>query len=435
MSHFKRVLIAGTGPASVQLAVSLKAGLNGEIGIVGRKSARSQPFFESLRQSGGLLRASVQNEKHHRMSGECRADHLYEGYETVAGSWDTLILAVTTDAYLDVLKQLSDAVVRQLDCVVLVSPTFGSSRLVSGYLESVQAEAEVVSCSTYIGDTRWMDETPSGHVLTAGVKKRIYIGSTRSPSGNVGLLAGVFERLGIGVAVKKMPIEAEARNISLYVHPPLFMNDFSLRAVFDPQPEGRKYVYKLYPEGPITQQLIRDMLAQWKEITNLLTALNIDGINLLQFMTDDNYPVRPESLSRQDIDGFAGLEPIHQEYLLYIRYASLLIDPFSEPGEDGKYYDFSAVPFRTLFVNSEGQLDIPRMPKEDYYRLKMIQGIARHLQAACPTIDRFLQTYEAKLADAASSRQGESVSRAFQAQSFEEDLAIICSGIRKEAVK
>lgn len=428
MRNFKRVLIAGTGPSSVQLAISLKKILNCDIGISGRRSARAQHFFTSLRQSGRLLRASVQNDNHHRMAGECSADYVFEGYENVEGSWDTLILSVTTDAYLEVMKQLPDSVVKQLACVVLISPTLGSNTLVSGYMKSIHANGEVVSCSTYYGDTRWIHDAPSGHVITAAVKKRIYLGSTCYQSVNIDILSHAFDRLGIVAAEMETPIEAETRNISLYVHPPLFMNDFSLRAVFD-EPDRIKYVYKMYPEGPITQHLIRDMLAQWKEILNILKALNIKGINLLQFMTDDNYPVRSESLSRHDIDNFDRVETIHQEYLLYIRYASLLIDPFSEPDEAGKYFDFSAVPFRKLFINRDGRLDIPRMPKEDYYRLKIIQGIARHLKVGCPTIDRFLRAYQAKIAEVAESLKGRPLSQAFAVQQFHEDVNIICSSI------
>lgn len=228
----------------------------------------------------------------------------------------------------------------------------------------------------------------------------------------------------------KSPIEAETRNISLYVHPPLFMNDFTLRAIFGDL-ESKKYVYKLYPEGPITQYLIRDMLAQWKEIMNILGKLNIENLNLLKFMTDDNYPVRLESLSRHDIENFNHLEAIHQEYLLYIRYTALLIDPFSEPDKDGKYYDFSAVPIRKMFVNREGYLDIPRMPKEDYYRIKIIQGIAKYLNLNCPTIDKFIKTYENKIEKVAQSHEDELLSNAFVVQSFDEDLNMICSEVGK----
>ncbi|MGA3603293.1 opine metallophore biosynthesis dehydrogenase, partial [Lysinibacillus agricola] len=98
------------------------------------------------------------------------------------------------------------------------------------------------------------------------------------------------------------------------------------------------------------------------------------SLNLLKFMVGDNYPLQPASIARQDLESFEQLESIHQEYLLYIRYASLLIDPFSTPDQEGRYHDFSAVPIRKIFLNHEGTWDIPRRPKEDYYLLKIMQG-------------------------------------------------------------
>ncbi|MBZ5752920.1 MULTISPECIES: opine metallophore biosynthesis dehydrogenase [Metabacillus] len=430
MSDFKRVLILGTGPTSIQLAVSIKKHLNCYVGIAGRESVRSETFFEALKQSDHLIRVSVQNEKHRSMEGEYFVDQVFNGYETIKGEWDTIIFSVTTDAYIEVIKQISDKLLKQVKCIVLISPTFGSNSLISNFMNKLNLNAEIISFSTYYGDTRWMHDSPSNHVLTTAVKKKIYIGSTHFPSKNIDKLCKVYEQLGITLEIMKSPIEAETRNISLYVHPPLFMNDFSLSAIFW-DIETKKYVYKIYPEGPITQYLIRDLLSQWKEIMNILKKINIKSINLLQFMTDDNYPVRLESLSRQDIENFNHLETIHQEYLLYIRYTSLLIDPFSEPDKDGRYFDFSAVPIRKMFVNKEGYLDIPRMPKEDYYRIKIIQGIAKYLELNCPTIDKFIKTYESKIEKVAQSRRGEFLSRAFVVQCFEEDLNMICGEIGK----
>ncbi|MDQ0059312.1 opine metallophore biosynthesis dehydrogenase [Paenibacillus harenae] len=433
MSGFKRVLVLGTGPASIQLAVTLKNQLHCRVGIVGRESSRSEPFFAALKQNDRRVRASIQNEKHRKLEGECIIDEVLMGYGEVKAEWDTLIMAVTTDAYIEVLKQIEDKVLKQVGCIVLVSPTFGSNSLISHYMNDYNPNAEVISFSTYYGDTRWKHDGPSNQVITTGVKKKTFIGSTHAPSGNVDILCQVYERLGIALEVMASPIEAETRNISLYVHPPLFMNDFSLSAIFD-EADSKKYVYKMYPEGPITPYLIRDMLAQWKEITAILGKVNIQSMNLLQFMTDDNYPVRLESLSRHDIENFNHLETIHQEYLLYIRYTSLLIDPFSEPDQDGKYFDFSAVPFRKMFVNREGHLDIPRMPKEDYYRIKIIQGIARYLEVGCPTIDKFIHTYEGKIEKVAGAHKGEPLSGAFAVQHFDEDLKRICSEIGKKIV-
>ncbi|MBM7702364.1 opine metallophore biosynthesis dehydrogenase [Metabacillus iocasae] len=426
MNHFQRVLLAGTGPASVQLAVHLKQRMNSEVGIVGRSSVRSASFFEAVMQHGHVLRAHVQNEKHEAMKGECFLDQLFQGYETVQGQWETLMLSVTTDAYIDVLTQLNRDVLKTVKCIVLISPTFGSNHLVTNYMRSLGSEAEVISFSTYYGDTRWLEGKPSHEVITTGMKKKTFIGSTHGVSSNVQALCGLYETLGIHLEVMQSPMEAETRNISLYVHPPLFMNEFSLNVIFK-NVEMKKYVYKLYPEGPITQGLIRNMLAQWKEMMAVLEKLGIAEVNLLKFMVDDNYPIREESLARDEIERFVELETIHQEYVLYVRYASLLIDPFSEPDETGRYFDFSAVPIRTIFTNQAGQIDIPRMPKEDYYRIKMIQGIAKHVKVDCPTIDLFIHTYEQKLKEASRTLQGEKRSDAFIVQDFADDIQRICA--------
>ncbi|WP_243385596.1 opine metallophore biosynthesis dehydrogenase [Bacillus kexueae] len=430
MSGFQRVLLLGTGPTSIQLAVTLKKQLNCDVGISGRESVRSEKVFKALESSNHLIQASVQNEQHQAMAGQCYVDKVFKGYETIQGDWDTLIFSVTTDAYMDVLKQISDDLLKQVKCVVLVSPTFGSNRLVKNYMRRMNPNVEIISFSTYFGDTRWIENQPRNHVLTTGVKKKIYLGSTHYSSENVDQLRQLYERLGIALEIMKYPIEAETRNISLYVHPPLFMNDFSLRVIFG-ELETKKYVYKIYPEGPITQNLIEEMLAHWKEIITIIEKMNIQSINLLKFMIDDNYPVRQENLSRKDIESFNHLPSIHQQYLLYIRYTSLLIDPFSEPDEQGKYFDFSAVPFRKVFVNKEGYWDIPRMPKEDYYRVKIIQGIANYLKVDCPTIDRFIERYERKIDQFARSHSGELRSHAFTAQNFEEDLQMICDEFEK----
>ncbi|MFC4098708.1 opine metallophore biosynthesis dehydrogenase [Paenibacillus xanthanilyticus] len=425
MNDFQRVLLLGTGPASIQLAVTCKRLWQSRVAIAGRESVRSAAIFEALHHGGSLGIASVQNEKHRAMEGECAFDAVFRGYELVRGVWDTLILAVTADAYLDVLKRLPPSVLREAKLLVLVSPTFGSNRLVHRYMQDIRPDAEVVSFSTYYGDTRWAGGEPSNRVLTAAVKRKVYLGSTAARSDNVRRLQAGFEQLGIATEALHSPLAAESRNISLYVHPPLFMNAFALQAIFEPG-DVPKYVYKLFPEGPITPSLIGDMLAQWSEMMGIVDRLHLPRLNLLKFMIDDNYPVRPESLPRAEIERFERLAPIHQAYLLYVRYASLMIDPFSEPDREGRYYDFSAVPIRPVFVNKEGCLDIPRMPKEDYYRIKIIQGIARHLGADCPTIDRFIYTYEEALRRASDVRQHMPLSEAFVVQTFEEDIKRIC---------
>lgn len=429
MSNFGKVLIAGTGPAAVQLAVLFGKEPGSVVAIAGRDSVRAAPFFCAMLQSGNRVRAEVQNAQHQALAGECVLERVFLGYETVEGEWDTLILAVAANAYIEVLRCMPDETLRQVRRIVLLSPTFGSNHLVCHYMAGIQPEAEVISFSTYLGDTRWAQGEPSERVLTTGMKRKLYVGSS-SPvrSSAVDQLCRLYGSAGIVMQVLPAALEAETRNISLYVHPPLFMNEFSLDVIFG-EGVARKFVYKMFPEGPITQQLICEMLSGWREMTAIMEKLGIPGVNLLQFMIDDNYPVRPESLSRQDIEQFMELEPIHQQYLLYVRYTSLLIDPFSEPDEDGRYFDFSAVPFRQIYRDREGCWDVPRMPKEDDYRVKIIQGIARYVEVECPVIDRFIARYEQALMQAASRLQGQPLSDAFAVQDFAEDVHRICSGL------
>ncbi|TDV44230.1 opine metallophore biosynthesis dehydrogenase [Actinophytocola oryzae] len=430
MNDFERVLIAGTGPTSLQLAVMVKDRPGSVVAIAGRKSVRSDGFFLAFRESDRKVRVDVQNDKNRGAAGECVVDELFQGFETVAGEWRMLVLAVTADAYTHVLRQLDDRVLARVRCVVLVSPTFGSNSLVRNFLTSQGLNAEVISFSSYLGDTRWPEGVPADRVLTAAVKKRLYIGSSRGQSANLDLLCEMHHRLGVAMEVVDDPVEAETRNISLYVHPALFMNDIALNAVFF-ETEPVKYVYKLVPEGPVAPSLVHEMVAQWKELTEICRQMGVPGVNLLRFMVDDSYPVREESISRRDVERFERLPSIHQEYLVYVRYASLLVDPFSEPDADGRYFDFSAIPIRRVFVDGAGRWEVPRMPKEDYYRTKVIQGVARHMGVACPTIDTLIARYEHALEDAGRAHTDRPLSDAFVVRDFREDVAMICDEIGK----
>ncbi|WP_438827298.1 opine metallophore biosynthesis dehydrogenase, partial [Staphylococcus pseudintermedius] len=68
-----------------------------------------------------------------------------------------------------------------------------------------------------------------------------------------------------------------SRNSSLYVHPALFWIIHALKAVF----EGMTvpfYVYKLFPEGPITMQLIAELRQMWQEFMAILHHFTIDTL-------------------------------------------------------------------------------------------------------------------------------------------------------------
>ncbi|AOY74582.1 opine metallophore biosynthesis dehydrogenase [Clostridium formicaceticum] len=429
MKVFQRVLILGTGPTTIQIAVNFKNKFDCIIGIAGRESANAKQFYQELYENKNKVRVHVQNEEHAFLSGECHIDYVFEGYETVQGEWDTIILAVTNDAYISVIRQLDSALMKGIACIVLVSPTIGSNSLVSNFLRKMNCSVEVISLSTYYAATkRTKEKHASVEVLTKGVKKKIYIGSTNKASEACRHLSELLHQLSITVELMKNPYEAESRNVSIYVHPPIFMNNFSLDVIFGNE-KVVKYAYKFYPEGPITQYILRDLLKQWEEITKVLNCFNIERFNLLKFMNDDNYPVKTQSLSREDIENFTTFNTIKQEYLLYIRYTALLIDPFSTPDKEGKYFDFSAVPIQKAYQNQEGYWNVPRMPKEDYYRLKIIQGIAKHLALLTPIIDKFIHNYEWKLQQFLQEHKGCLFSDDFILKCLDDEIVMICNEI------
>ncbi|GAA1409496.1 hypothetical protein AUR04nite_24320 [Glutamicibacter uratoxydans] len=423
MDELGPILIAGTGPTAVQMSLLLGR-LTGTLGLVGRDTRRSQEFFQNLDDAEGSLCATVQNTAHQALAGRQHIDRRFIGYETVNGEWKTLVLTVPADAYLPVLRQLPAAVLERTEHVLLLSPTLGSGTLVQEYLDARAASAEVISFSSYLGDSRWPEGSPGNAVLTTGLKARIYAGSTLDSSPTLQHLCTLFESLGTTIRSLACPLDAEARNMSLYVHPALFMNDVSLNAVFNPS-GPQLFVYKLYPEGPITTTLIRCMVDYWRELTDLIQALGGTGVNLLEFMLSDGYRIRPESIEAELVSSFDSLPAIQQEYLVYVRYASLLIDPYSEPDAAGRYFDFSAIPIRPIFLDDSGRWDIPRMPKEDYYRTKIIQGLAHQLAVACPTIDKLVNRYESALISSAEALLNHPLTSAFEVQDFADDLSII----------
>jgi hypothetical protein len=432
MGIMHRVLILGTGSAAVQISVNLKNNLGCRVGIAGRVSARSTKFFGELEENKNKVCVHVQNKDHISMSGECTIDYAFAGYEIVCGTWDTIIVSVTNNAYISVLKQLDVELMKQVRCVVLVSPTIGSNSLVSNFLKQSGCSAEVVSFSTYYAATKGTTGRGSAvEVLTKAVKKKLYIGSSNNNSNACSQLSDLLHQLGITVEIMRNPYEAESRNISIYVHTPIFMNEFALDIIFG-EDKTIKYAYKFYPEGPITQYVMHDLLEHWKEITRILNAFNVESFNLLKFMNDDNYPVQSQSLSRDDIEYFTSFEAIKQEYLLYIRYASLLIDPFSTPDVNGRYFDFSAVPIQKVYQNQEGYWCVPRVPNEDYYRLKILQGIARNLTLSTQTIDRLIENYERELEQFSQRNKDYLLSDDFIPKNFDEEVALICNEFRSE---
>ncbi|MEB6044370.1 staphylopine biosynthesis dehydrogenase [Staphylococcus pseudoxylosus] len=389
-----KILIIGTGPVAIQLANLCHLTTDKQINMVGRASTslKSKKLFQAY-QRDNYFEVTIQNDAHKQMAGRFQINHLYADIQDVEGIYDTIIMACTADAYHSTLAQLSTTTLEKVKRILLVSPTFGSQMIVEQHMANFNKDIEVISFSTYLGDSRLYDTEQPNHVVTTGVKSKLYVASNLGHSATIVFLKGVFEQFHIFLTDMPTPLHAETRNSSLYVHPPLFMNDFSLKVIFEGT-EVPVYVYKLFPEGPITMTLIHEMRLMWTEMMTILAKFSVPSVNLLEFMVKENYPVRPETLADDDVYSFEKLPAIHQEYLLYVRYTAILIDQFSEPDQHGRYFDFSAVPIKQLYENEQGVVHIPRMPSEDYYRTSIIQHIGKLLGIKTPMIDTFMKRYE-----------------------------------------
>ncbi|WP_341805017.1 opine metallophore biosynthesis dehydrogenase [Paenibacillus turpanensis] len=394
------MLFAGAGPAALQTAVLMaKAGCE-RIGFANRSGSRNDFLRDKLNDAGASITVTVHQQKHAALAGTAKVDCFIDGYAQVADEWDTLFFCTPCEAYLDIVRELNINALLRVKTIVLLSPGLGSAMLVQSQLDPhSRGRIEVISCSTYFAATK--PDNPNGSnpwtAATKAVKRRIYIGSSRRNCPGAESIRQLLQSSGIDCRLVNRPLDAEARSITLYVHAPLFINDFSLDVVFGVT-ETKKYLYKLYPEGPITPQAIETMVDLWKEISELLRKLGAEPINLLQFLNDDNYPVHETSLSRSDVEGFPHFEATRQHYLLYIRYASLQIDPFSIPDSEGRYYDFSAVPFSKAVRAGDGKWVIPRIPYEDYRKLKIVEALAFLLGVNTPAMTRLLELFESRLA-------------------------------------
>ncbi|WP_338777742.1 opine metallophore biosynthesis dehydrogenase [Metabacillus sp. FJAT-52054] len=395
-SKFGRILIAGAGPAAVQTAVVLNSQWGNPIGMANREGSRSMAFTAELMENNYTIQAMAELERLKDFAGSAVLEAFYEGYPYIEGQWETLILCTPSDTYLSILKNMKPAALIWIKTIVLISPNAGSNLLVRGYLKKVNLNAEVISLSSYYAATKLKEKDMLTIALTKAAKKKIYAGSSMQNSPSLLAIQNLLEEIKVTCVLVKDPLEAESRSITTFVHPPFFMNDFSLNEILTVN-ASHKSLYKLFPEGPITKDTIQIMVKLWKELNGLFTRFNIEPVNLLQFLNDDNYPVLPESLSREDIEGFLSSEQTKQEYHLYVRYASLLNDPHSEPDRNGRYFEFSKVPYPKVSKEPDGRWRFPRIPFEDYRNLKRLTGLARYAKTDMPAAKELIQLFEKRV--------------------------------------
>ncbi|MGE8069945.1 opine metallophore biosynthesis dehydrogenase [Serratia ureilytica] len=435
MNNAFPTLILGAGPAAIQLAADIKAAGNARIGLYNRPSEKGRRLKQHLAHTPSLWLTGAGKAQRTQDDAQVTIDRYCDDLALVGGDWRRLILAVPADQYHDVLRQVPWAALPQLRSLILLSPSIGSGLMAQSLLqEAGQSHVEVISLSSYYADTKYQNAEQPYRAYTKAFKQRIYLAGAgaRSDCAELDWLCSLLARHGIDAQRCNSLLAAERFSITNYVHPPLALAETTLQAIFQPQ-APIQYLYKTHPEGPICPEAIADMLALSQDYQQLLNRLGIEAINLLRFLNDDNYPVPPRMVSRRWIDQFPQLAPTEQCYALFTRYTALLVDPYSEPDAQGRYYDFSAVRVARVFQDAQGRWRLPRVPQEDVRKLRVLVLLAQRLDVEMPAAQRLLARFQQALQHFVTRIGAEHCHRSLLDDTCDEQADIIYRQWRRQA--
>ncbi|BEN01291.1 hypothetical protein SMETH2_14220 [Serratia marcescens] len=435
MNNAFPTLILGAGPAAIQLAADIKAAGNARIGLYNRPSEKGRRLKQHLAHTPSLWLTGAGKAQRTQDDAQVTIDRYCDDLALVGGDWRRLILAVPADQYHDVLRQVPWAALPQLRSLILLSPSIGSGLMAQSLLqEAGQSHVEVISLSSYYADTKYQNAEQPYRAYTKAFKQRIYLAGAgaRSDCAELDWLCSLLARHGIDAQRCNSLLAAERFSITNYVHPPLALAETTLQAIFQPQ-APIQYLYKTHPEGPICPEAIADMLALSQDYQQLLNRLGIEAINLLRFLNDDNYPVPPRMVSRRWIDQFPQLAPTEQCYALFTRYTALLVDPYSEPDAQGRYYDFSAVRVARVFQDAQGRWRLPRVPQEDVRKLRVLVLLAQRLDVEMPAAQRLLARFQQALQRFVTRIGAEHCHRSLLDDTCDEQADIIYRQWRRQA--
>ena len=435
MNNAFPTLILGAGPAAIQLAADIKAAANAHIGLYNRPSENGRRLKQHLAHTPSLWLTGAGKAQRTQDDAQVTIDRYYDDLALVGGDWHRLILAVPADQYHDVLQQVPWAALPQLRSLILLSPSIGSGLMAQSLLQDAgQSHVEVISLSSYYADTKYQNAEQPYRAYTKAFKQRIYLAGAgaRSDCAELDWLCSLLARHGIDAQRGDSLLAAERFSITNYVHPPLALAETTLQAIFQPQ-APIQYLYKTHPEGPICPEAIADMLALSQDYQQLLNRLGIEAINLLRFLNDDNYPVPPRMVSRRWIDQFPQLAPTEQCYALFTRYTALLVDPYSEPDAQGRYYDFSAVRVARVFQDAQGCWRLPRVPQEDVRKLRVLVLLAQRLDVEMPAAQRLLARFQQALQHFVTRIGAEHCHRSLLDDTCDEQADIIYRQWRRQA--
>lgn len=391
-NNINNVLIFGNGPVALHLYLTLRKQGSNKVGLKIRDSLKAQKFYEELKKEQFILEGKVKTELPLIAYGNTEVKPIIQNYKEILDEWETFILATPCDAYSDLLENIQFTSLKKLKTIVLVSPELSSAYFIKILLEKRgRNDINIISFSNYFGATNLAEGTYTKIIINA-LKGKIYLASTNVNDTEILKWVKYLKNMEIEGVICKNPLIAESKNITIFVHSPFLFNDVSLNQIFLKDPQKR-YIYKLYPEGPITKYSIQDMVNLYHEIMELYKKMKIETFNLLEFL-NDSYPVLEESLHIDEIKSFMDKPKNEQIFLLYVRYCCILIDPYSVPDEEGKYFDFSKVEYSKIFLDKNNKWCIPRRPAEDYSKLNLLFYLSKYYNTTNSTMEKCLKKYE-----------------------------------------
>ncbi|CAH6940700.1 Acetyltransferase [Vibrio chagasii] len=370
-------LVVGAGPAGIQTSQIL-APFSQKIALISKSSHQWENRKRLMRQHGNVASCEVSKPQLAPLVGLIRFDELYTDLSPLPSSWDTLVLATPAHAYCDVLASFSELCLKNLKQIILMSSMIGGCLILKGILKKKKVSPNIILFSSYFATSHFSSNPTTQHPLTVTtktVKKRVYIYLSEPNDVLFNALRNALEKVNVQVVLFDNPFSVEGRNTAAYVHPAFLINTFSLDHILSNE-DDTKYMYKLYPEGPITMKLIKELLHHWKSISRLLEHYSAEPINLLQLLNDENLPVLEATIPKDKIDSFNELNEIEQEYLLYVRYSTILIDPNSESNTKKSTFEVSAKPYLKGKVR-KGRLQLPRTPLEDLQTLYWLNHLVQ----------------------------------------------------------
>lgn len=170
------VLLVGLGAVAIQVALDLRRHGAGRLGALNHPGRRSQRIAEALAR-GACLQLEGQGQ-HRWLSGNAALDVFHQDPAELRDDWQTLVLCVPADSYLDVVRGLPWERLGGVRTLLLVSAFIGANLLVRSALPA-GCQATVLSLSSYYAATKVIDETQPLRAPTKAVKRR----STWVPAG------------------------------------------------------------------------------------------------------------------------------------------------------------------------------------------------------------------------------------------------------------